>query len=101
MEIKDLNNLQPITWGLVVMLLLVTIVPGYLLIFLFNEQLFLEVDTVKLLFLSVSFTMPLWSLNTFVCFFNKENDIKDSVFFCYQHQGCHHVSRLVLRSAQK
>lgn len=75
MEIKDLKNLQPITWGFVVMLLLVTIVPGYLLIFLFNEQLFLEVDTVKLLFLSVSFTMPLWSLNTFVCFFNKENDM--------------------------
>ena len=75
MEIKDLNNLQPITWGFVVMLLLVTIVPGYLLIFLFNEDLFLEVDTVKLLFLAVSFTMPLWSFNTFVCFFNKENEM--------------------------
>ena len=73
MEIKDLINLQPITWGFIVMLLLVTIVPGYLLIFLFNDQLFLKVDTVKLIFLSVSFTMPLWSLNTFVCFFNKED----------------------------
>lgn len=75
MDIKDLNSLQPITWGFIVMLLLVTIVPGYLLIFLFNEQLFLEVDTVKLLFLAVSITMPLWSLNTFVCFFNKEDQM--------------------------
>lgn len=75
MDLKDLNGLQPITWGFIVMLLLVTIVPGYLLIFLFNEQLFLEVDTVKLLFLSVSITMPLWSLNTFVCFFNKEEQL--------------------------
>ena len=73
MDIKDLSNLQPVTWGLIVMLLLVTIVPGYLLIFLFDKQLFLEMDTIKLLFLSVSFTMPLWSLNTFVCFFNKED----------------------------
>lgn len=85
MEIKDLNNLQPITWGFVVMLLLVTIVPGYLLIFLFNEDLFLEVDTVKLLFLAVSFTMPLWSFNTFVCFFNKENEM--SVIECLQFNG--------------
>lgn len=75
MDLKDLNRLQPITWGFVVMLMLVTIVPGYLLIFLFNEQLFLEVDTIKLLFLSVSITMPLWSFNTFVCFFNKENQM--------------------------
>ena len=73
MDIKDLSNLQPVTWGLIVMLLLVTIVPGYLLIFLFDKQFFLEVDTVKLVFLSVSFTMPIWSLNTFVCFFNKED----------------------------
>lgn len=75
MDLKDLNGLQPITWGFIVMLLLVTIVPGYLLIFLFNEQLFLEVDTMKLLFLSVSITMPLWSFNTFVCFFNKEDQM--------------------------
>lgn len=29
----------------------------------------------KLLFLSVSITMPLWSFNTLVCFFNKEDQM--------------------------
>lgn len=73
MEIKDLKDLRPVTWGFIVMLVLVTIVPGYLLIFMFNEELFLEVETVKLIFLAISITMPVWALNTFLCFFSKED----------------------------
>lgn len=75
MEIRDIKDLHPITWGFVVMLVLVTIVPGVLLVFLFNEQLFLQVETVKVLFLSISITMPLWALNTFVCFFSEEDEM--------------------------
>lgn len=75
MDISDIKDVHPITWGFVVMLVLVTIVPGLLLVFLFNEQLFMQVETVKLLFLSISITMPLWALNTFVCFFSEEDEM--------------------------
>lgn len=47
MEIRDIKELQPITWSFLVMLILVTILPGLLLIYLFNEELFLHVETVK------------------------------------------------------
>lgn len=73
MDIKDLKDLRPVTWGFIVMLVLVTIVPGYLLIFMFNEELFLEVETVKLIFLAISITMPVWALNTFAFFFSEED----------------------------
>lgn len=57
------------------MLILVTILPGLLLIYLFNEELFLHVETVKLLFLSISITMPAWALNTIVCCFDKDESM--------------------------
>lgn len=82
MEIKDLKDLRPVTWGFIVMLVLVTIVPGYLLIFMFNDELFLKVETVKLIFLAISITMPVWALNTFACFFSKEDmDVMERLQF--------------------
>jgi len=84
MELREVKELQPITWFLLVMLVLVTIVPGLLLIYLFNENLFLQVESVKIIFLSISITMPVWALNTIVCGFINDDSMSviEHMQFC-------------------
>lgn len=72
MEIDDIKKVDPLTWGFVVMFVLVTIVPGLLLLYIFDKQLFMEIETIKVLFLSISITLPFWVLNTLMCIINDD-----------------------------
>ena len=57
-NINDFKGIPPITWSFIVAMMISTIIPGLLLVFLFREDLFMTVETVKLLFLSMGITMP-------------------------------------------
>ena len=89
MEIDDIKKVAPLTWGFVVMFVLVTIVPGLLLLFIFDKQLFMEIETIKVLFLSISITLPFWALNTFLCIFydDKKEDENQTVKVQLQLSG--------------
>ena len=63
-NINDFKGIPPITWSFIVAMMISTIIPGLLLVFLFREDLFMTVETVKLLFLSMGITMPVWLCNT-------------------------------------
>ena len=41
-----------------------TIIPGLLLVFLFRPDLFMSIETIKLLLLSMGITLPVWLCNT-------------------------------------
>lgn len=77
MDFDDIKKVDPLTWGFVVMFVLVTIVPGLLLLFIFDKQLFMEIETIKVLFLSISITLPFWALNTFMCLLYDDKDNKN------------------------
>ena len=78
MKIDDIKNVEPLTWGLAVMLILVTIVPGLLLLYIFDKPHFMEIESIKLLFLSISLTLPFWSINTFMCLWNEDKRISEN-----------------------
>lgn len=63
-SIAEFKEIPPITWGFVLLFSIGTIIPGILLIFLFREELFISVESVKLLFLSMGITLPVWVCNT-------------------------------------
>jgi hypothetical protein len=67
--IGEIKQIPPITWSFVVMLSIGTIIPGLLLVFLFREELFTTIETVKLLFLSMGITLPVWFCNTLLTTF--------------------------------
>lgn len=62
-NVNDFKGIPPITWGFIVSMVIGTIIPGLLLVFLFRQDLFMEVETIKLLFLSMSITLPVWLCN--------------------------------------
>lgn len=70
-DLKDLKGLPPLAWGYAVMIILASIAPGMLMLFLFREGLFVELDTMKLVFLSMSITIPVWALNSFLVSLDK------------------------------
>ena len=65
-NLKDFKEIPPITWGFIVTMVVGTIIPGILLVYLFKPDLFLAVETVKLLFLSMGITLPVWLINSFL-----------------------------------
>ncbi len=79
MEIKELKEVSPDMWLLIVVFLLATIIPGVLLLFLFDRGLFMEMDTFKLMLLAISITAPVWIVNIFIVglFYNEigEDDV--------------------------
>ena len=78
MEFEDIKNVEPLTWGLAIMLILVTIVPGLLLLYIFDKPLFMEIESIKLLFLSISLTLPFWAINTFMCMWKDDKRKKET-----------------------
>lgn len=74
--IGDFKEIPPITWSFVVMLSIGTIIPGLLLIFLFREDLFISIETVKLLFLSMGISLPVWVCNTLLTAFSLNDGTK-------------------------
>lgn len=79
MEIKELKEVSPDMWFLVVVFLLATIIPGVLLLFLFDRGLFMEMDTFKLMLLAISITAPVWIVNIFILGFVDNGREKDEV----------------------
>lgn len=58
MRIEDLLKVPPLTY-IVVLLLAAAILPGFLLIFMFDSNLYCEMELIRLCVLSVTFVLPL------------------------------------------
>ena len=63
-SINDFRGIPPITWSFIVVMVIGTIIPGLLLVFLFRPDLFMSIETIKLLLLSMGITLPVWLCNT-------------------------------------
>lgn len=79
MEIKELKEVSPDMWFLIVVFLLATIIPGVLLLFSFDRGLFMEIDTFKMMLLAISITAPVWIVNIFIVGFNYNDKDEDDV----------------------
>lgn len=74
----DFHKLKPITFVTVVLIFLATICSGLLFIFVFSRKLFIEIDTFKLLLLSLSITTPFWLVNSaMVAIISKDSKVDD------------------------
>jgi hypothetical protein len=74
LDLKELKGLPPITWGYAVVLILAIIAPGMLLLYFYEEELFYELESLKLILLSVSVTVPIFALNSILC--SVENGVR-------------------------
>lgn len=72
-NINDFKGIPPLTWTFIVAMVIGTIIPGLLLVFLFRQDLFMEVETIKLLFLSMGITLPVWLCNTILVSFSLDD----------------------------
>ena len=79
MEIKELKEVSPDMWFLIVVFLLATIIPGVLLLFSFDRGLFMEIDTFKMMLLAISITAPVWIVNIFIVGFIYNDKDEDDV----------------------
>jgi hypothetical protein len=78
-NLNDFKGISSITWGFIVFFLISTIIPGMLLLFLFNEELYLNLESVKLLCLSMGITFPVWFVNTVLAMFRYDKELKDDL----------------------
>ena len=67
--------------GLFDLMLLIT--PGFLLIFYFDRTLFMSLDTLKLILLSVAFVAPFALVNAFSLLSMREETEKEAVVICF------------------
>lgn len=72
-NVNDFKGIPSVTWGFLVLFIIGAVLPGVLLVYLFQQELFLEIETIKLLFLSMSITLPVWVFNTFLYGMFREN----------------------------
>ena len=70
----DFKDITSITWFFVVTFLIGTIIPGILLIYVFHENLFLSMETMKLILLSIGISTPVWYLNTAIIMIATDDD---------------------------
>ena len=61
----NLNKLTSVTIAIVLLFAVAIITPGTLFIFIFSRELFIELETLKLILLAISITLPIWVLNTY------------------------------------
>ena len=59
----DLKHFKPTTWAFVILLFISVACPGFLIIFSFKPDLFLQLEFLKLALLGLSITLPIWFLN--------------------------------------
>jgi len=77
-NVNDFKGIPSVTWGFVVLFIIGAVLPGVLLLFLFKQELFLQIETTKLLFLSTSITLPVWVFNTFLhALFREDNGVSN------------------------
>ncbi|MFW6022226.1 MAG: hypothetical protein ACOCQW_01740 [Halanaerobiaceae bacterium] len=65
---RGLNQLEIGRIGYVIILLLITICPGFLIIYLWDSALIMENSFINMILLSLSITTPLYLFNTFLSF---------------------------------
>lgn len=75
----NLNALKITSWIMLILIFISVVCPSFLLIFSFNNDLFFKLETIKLLFIGLSITTPVWLLNSFlvVLFTTTENKDED------------------------
>lgn len=66
MDIKDLFEVGPVNWFIILLICVATLFSGLLAIAIWNIDYFLSMETVKLILLSLSLTFPVWIFNSFV-----------------------------------
>lgn len=66
MDIKDLFEVEPVNWFIILLICVATLFSGLLAIAIWNIDFFLSMETVKLILLSLSLTFPVWIFNSFV-----------------------------------
>ncbi len=75
-NVNDFKGIPSVTWGFIVLFIIGAVLPGVLLVYLFKQELFLQIETTKLLFLSTSITLPVWVFNTFLhALFREDNSV--------------------------
>lgn len=62
----DLDKVKPTSIAMVILTVFVTVIPGSLFLFLFNRELFMDVDSFKLILLSLAITLPFFVINTLI-----------------------------------
>lgn len=62
----DLSEFRPFSFAIILIVLAATLFPGILFIYIFNEDLFFKLETIELLLLSVSITLPVLLLNSYL-----------------------------------
>ncbi|WP_129024148.1 hypothetical protein [Flavobacterium sp. YO12] len=75
----DLHRIRSITFVTVMLFCITIICPGIMFVFLFSKELFLETDTFKLILLSVSITMPISLVNSFLIGLLQEPERNDNL----------------------
>ncbi|WP_439488504.1 hypothetical protein [Algoriphagus sp.] len=61
----DINKISPLSIMTIVMIFFATVSPGALFLFVYAREMFLGMDTFKIILLSFGITGPFWLLNTF------------------------------------
>jgi hypothetical protein len=70
----NVNQLKSITWVTLIVLTISIACSGVLIIFIFDKDLFLKIETIKLLLLAISITCPIWLLNSIIYAANVPNE---------------------------
>ena len=83
MDIKNLLELQPSTWFKIAITCLSTFLPWTLHLYLFKEDLFIDLDVFKIILLASTLSIPMWVANfiiSCIIFFNKKCPVRTSNF---------------------
>ena len=64
MNIEELLKIEPSNWMIVLLICIATLFPGLLLIAIWDMDLFVSLETIKLILLSLSLTIPTWVINS-------------------------------------
>ena len=60
----DLHKIRPLTYITIIFIANALICPGFMFIYFFNKQFFINIDTFKLVLMGICITMPLWVVNS-------------------------------------
>ncbi len=73
------------TWATLIVIIIATIAPGIMIFFLFNKELFIQLDVFKISLLSIAITMPIWGINSSIIYaiLESEGETEEEILqFC-------------------
>lgn len=65
---NDLNKLKSVSWTTIIFIVTAMLSSGFLFIFLFERNLFLNTGNLKLILLGLAITAPIWLINSAITF---------------------------------